>query len=87
MSLMVFITVYAFDLLPSLWVLRWGGAEWMEYRFRAGLFFGYFAIGWSAEQIKLYVFLWLIISTAIFVIGLFVPAVREAVIIYNNFFI
>ena len=77
MSILLFTVFFGIDLLFSLWMLRWGGAEWIEYRFSAGLVFGYFAISWTAEQIKLFVFLWLVISSLVFVTGLFVPEVRQ----------
>lgn len=76
MTLLEFSIYYAIDLFIFLWILRWGGADWLEHSFFAG-FLNYFAIGWSAEGIKLFALLWLIISTIIFFIGLFNPEFRD----------
>ncbi|MDH5545013.1 MAG: hypothetical protein OEZ43_05435 [Gammaproteobacteria bacterium] len=76
MTLTLFVALYLVEMLIFFWTIRWNGAEWMEYRFRAGIFFGYFAIGWNAEQIKLYAWLCGILSTIYFVAGLIKPELR-----------
>ncbi|NTV10774.1 MAG: hypothetical protein HGA47_08355 [Zoogloea sp.] len=64
------------DCLFCLWVLRWGGAEWME-GWRSEFFIGWFrSFTWSAEQIKLYVLLCWIGQSLWFLVGLFVPQAR-----------
>jgi len=78
MTLAEFTIYYAIDLVFFLWILRWGGAERLERSFLAG-FLDYFAIGWNAEGIKLFALLWLIVSTLIFVLGLFNQNLRELV--------
>ncbi|GAA6142608.1 hypothetical protein [Hydrogenophaga sp. 5NK40-0174] len=70
------ILLFAADCLFCLWVLRWGGAEWME-GWRSLFFIDWLmSIEWTAEQIKFYVlFCW--IGHAIwFLVGLFFPGLR-----------
>jgi len=76
MSIVEFSILYIIDLVILLWIVRWGGAGWLENSFIAG-FLNYFAIGWRAEGIKLFALLWLIISTILFFVGLIEPELRE----------
>lgn len=66
---------YGINALLLAWVIWWGGAERLEGSFLAGLL-DHFAIGWTAGGIRLYAWLWLIVSTLGFVIGVFVPGLR-----------
>jgi len=76
MNYSTWILLFAGNCLFCLWVLRWGGAEWME-GWRSGLFIDSpFSFTWSAEQIKLYVLLSWIGHAIWFVGGLFVPELR-----------
>lgn len=76
MSLISWALIYFIELLFWLWILRWGGAQWLEGTFTSGLLVSIFAPRWSAEGIKLFALLTLIVSTIWFIIGLFLPDVR-----------
>ncbi len=76
MSLTELTTTYLINLLFWLWVNRWGGAKWLEGSLLAGLLVNVFATRWSAEGIKLFGCLWLLITTILFVVALFVPDFR-----------
>ncbi len=70
------ILLFAANCLFYLWVLRWGGAEWME-GWRSLFFIDWFRASlWSAEQIKLYVLLCWVLHAIWFAIGLFMPQFR-----------
>jgi hypothetical protein len=70
------IVLYLVHLLFWLWIIRWGGAEWLEGTFLSGLLIDVFAPRWSAEGIKLFGWGWLIVTTVLFVAGLFIPDFR-----------
>jgi hypothetical protein len=59
-----------------LWVVRRGGAEWLEGTFCSGFLIHIFAPRWSAEGIKLFGWLMLVGNVILFLIGLFVPVAR-----------
>lgn len=75
-STICWILSYAFDLLVSLWILRWGGARYLEGTFASGFLVSMLAPRWSAEGIKFFVLATLVGSTVWFVVGLFVPEAR-----------
>lgn len=76
MSLVFWILLFAASSLLALWVLRWGGADWME-GWKALLFVDWlYASAWNAEQIRLYFLLLWLLHAAWFAVGLFVPAAR-----------
>lgn len=75
MSLDLFIGLYLADSLFCLWMLRWGGARWLE-GWRAWVLIAWFAGHWSAEQIRLYVLLIWLFSTVFFIVGLIRPEYR-----------
>lgn len=76
MGLGGWILLFAANSAFFLWVLRWGGAEWME-GWRSLFFIDWFrAPLWSAEMIKLYVLLCWIGHAIWFLLGIFMPAVR-----------
>lgn len=77
MALGHWVIVYVVTASLWLWVLRWGGAEWLE-GWKAWGLLGWFTGHWSAEQIKLYALLVFLIETVWFCIGLFSPAARFA---------
>lgn len=70
------IIIYAFDVVFFLWVVRWGGAEWLEGTFTSGMLIHWFAPTWTAEGIKLFVWVSFIATSIWFVVGLFVPSAR-----------
>jgi hypothetical protein len=59
-----------------LWVLRFGGAEWLEGKFISGFLINYFAVEWSAEGIKFFAWVMLIIGGIGYLVGLFAPGLR-----------
>lgn len=71
--------IYASECLFTLWILRWGGAEWCAHFFRAIFIIDWFAGHWNAEQIKLYVLIVWFASTIWFALGLFNPALRPTI--------
>ena len=76
MELIAWIIGYLLNLLLCLWIVRWGGAEWLEGTFLSGFLLNIFAPRWSAEGIKLYIWLTMMISTVWFLLGLFWPEIR-----------
>ena len=76
MNLQIWVLMYAVELLFWLWVIRWGGAQWLEGTFSSGLLISILAPNWSAEGIKLFAWLTLFFSTIWFVLGLFYPEIR-----------
>ncbi len=77
MDVILWILVYIASVLFWVWILRWGGAEWLE-GWKAWAAIGWFAGHWKAEQIRFYAWLLLILETVGFVVGLFVPDLRFA---------
>lgn len=76
MGLFAWILLFAGNSLVILWVLRWGGAEWLE-GWRAPFFVDWiYAFRWSAEQIKLYALLLWVAYAVLFTVGLLVPEFR-----------
>ncbi len=76
MELIAWIFAYSLNLLICLWIVRWGGAEWLEGTFLSGFLLNIFAPRWNADGIKLYIWLTLLISSVWFVLGLFWPEIR-----------
>ena len=76
MSLTGFILSYAVSLVFWLWIVRWGGARWLEGTLASGLQVHIFAPRWSADGIKLFGWGAIFISTIAFVLGLFWPDFR-----------
>lgn len=73
MSLLHWFLLFAASSVFTLWVMRWGGAEWME-GWKA-LFFVDWPY-WSAAQIKLYFLMVWLLHALWFVIGVFAPIAR-----------
>jgi len=73
MSLTELIITYLINLIFWLWVVRWGGAEWLEGTFTSGFFIHIFAPRWSADGIKLFGYGMILISTVLFIVGIFYP--------------
>ena len=68
---------YAVNVLFWLWILRWGGAEWLEGSFLSECLISWWAPRWDAEGIKLFGWGCLIISSGWFLVGVFVPEARR----------
>ena len=77
MSLIELIIAYLIQLAFWLWIVRWGGAEWLEGTFISGFLVHIFAPRWSADGIKLFGWGAILISTVLFVIGVFSPDFRQ----------
>ncbi|MBM4341661.1 MAG: hypothetical protein FJ110_19215 [Deltaproteobacteria bacterium] len=77
MSLTWWTIAYVVDLVFWLWVVRWGGAEILEGTFSSGFLISIFAPRWSAEGIKLFGYGTIIISTILFVLGIFFADFRQ----------
>lgn len=75
-STLCWVTGYGIDLLVSIWILRWGGARYLEGTFASGFLVSMLAPRWSAEGIKFFVLVTLAASTVWFFVGLFVPEAR-----------
>ncbi|BBO88820.1 hypothetical protein [Desulfosarcina ovata] len=76
MSLTELVACYLLNLLFWLWVVRWGGAEWLEGTLASGFLVSLFAPRWSAEGIKLFGVLTILISTILFLVAIFCPDFR-----------
>jgi hypothetical protein len=76
MSLLELVITYSISLLFWLWVIRWGGAEWLEGTFTSGFLIHIFAPHWSADGIKLFAYGTIVISTILFILALFIPDFR-----------
>jgi hypothetical protein len=77
MSLAELTVIYLLNLLFWLWIVKWGGAERLEGSFIAGLFVHLLAPRWTADGIKLFGYGSLLVSTILFVLGVFSPDFRE----------
>ena len=76
MSLTKLIIIYMINLVFWLWVVRWGGAEWLEGTFSSVFFISIFAPRWSADGIKLFGYGTILISTIFFIAAIFYPDFR-----------
>lgn len=76
MSLSALIVLYLIQLLFWLWVVRWGGAEWLEGTFTSGFLIHFFAPRWSADGIKLFGYGTILMSTIYFIVAMFNPEFR-----------
>jgi len=76
MSLSVWLLLFAADTMFAYWLLRRGGAEWME-GWKALFFVDWLhAAFWNAAQIKLYFLCLWIVHALWFALGLFMPEAR-----------
>lgn len=67
------ILLHALSTLFWLWVLLWGGAEWLEGTLASAFVIAWIAPTWSADGIKLFALLMLLIGGIHFMLGLFMP--------------
>ncbi len=77
MSLTAWVITYLIGLVFWLWVVRWGGAEWLEGTFTSGFLISIFAPQWTTDGIKLFGYGTIIISTIFFILGIFFPDFRH----------
>jgi hypothetical protein len=70
------ILCYLIDFLCWAWVIWCGGAEWLEGTFASTFLVSWLAPSWSAEGIRLFAWLSLLVSVVAFVVGFFVPDLR-----------
>lgn len=76
MSLTLWIVLHAAQALLWLWILRWGGAAYLEGTFLSGFLVSTFAPRWSAEGLRMAALILLVFCAISFVVGLFVPSLR-----------
>jgi hypothetical protein len=76
MPLVVWIILYLVGVVFWLWVIFWGGAEWLEGTLASGFLVSIFATRWRSEGIKLFAWLALLGNTTWFVLGIFIPEAR-----------
>jgi len=67
---------YAGNFLFWIWVIWWGGAEWLEGTLTSAFLISWLAPNWSADGIKLFAWLTLAVSAIAFVVGIFMPTLR-----------
>ena len=77
MTLLSWILIYLIDLIFWVWIVKWGGAEWLEGTIKAEFLISIFASRWSVEGIKLFGYGIIIISTIIFILGIFISDFRQ----------
>lgn len=75
MQVSLWIGIYVTSGLFWIWVLNWGGADWLE-GWKAWFSIGWFAGLWNAEQLRLYALLMFWADTVWFVVSIFVPGLR-----------
>ena len=80
--LLVWIAYYLLISVFSRWIISWGGASRVE-GWLSFIVIGWFALDWRAEQIRLFVLLMWIVSTFVFIYGLFNPAFRVEYFLYH----
>jgi len=68
--MLLWIVSYVVLTLFWLWIIRWGGAEWIEGRLISGFLVNIWAVTWTAEGIKFFGWGALVINTVLFVLGM-----------------
>ncbi|WP_062477647.1 hypothetical protein [Variovorax boronicumulans] len=76
MTLLWWVVFHALDALFWLWILRWGGAAWLEGTFLSGFLVSIFAPRWGAEGLRMFALLMLVVCAISFVWGLLMPEMR-----------
>ncbi len=66
---------HALGILFWLWLLTWGGANWLE-GWKAWGILGWFAGIWTEDQIRVYALALLVMEVIWFVLGVFQPRLR-----------
>lgn len=81
MEVGVWILLYLITVIFWLWVLKWGGSDYLV-GWKAWGLLGWFTGHWDAKQIEFYAFILLVIESIWFIAGLFSPVARLASIGY-----
>ena len=76
MSLTAWTILYCVLAIFWFWIVRFGGAEWLEGKLVSGLLIHIWAVTWTAEGIKVFGWGALIINTVIFALGIVFPDFR-----------
>ena len=76
MSLTLWTVLHAAQALLWLWILRWGGAAYLEGTLLSGFLVSTFAPRWSADGLRMAALILLMFCAVSFVVGLFVPSLR-----------
>jgi hypothetical protein len=76
MGVLAWVAVFVVCSLLWSWLLFWGGAEWLEGSFLAGLVVHFRASEWAADGIKVFAGLMWLCQGIWFVVGLFSPELR-----------
>lgn len=76
MSLFWWTVFHALDATLWLWILRWGGAAWLEGTFLSGFIVSTFAPRWNAEGLRMAALIMLVFCAISFALGLLMPDVR-----------
>jgi hypothetical protein len=77
MTTTAWIVSYALSTLFWLWIACWGGADRLETTFASGCLVSLFAPDWSAEGLRLFAYVMLVLDSVIFLVGLFMPELRS----------
>ncbi|GAA0322138.1 hypothetical protein [Psychrobacter aestuarii] len=75
MATWLWTVLFAVYSLYAWWIIGYGGARWIE-GWKSFFLIDWFALDWSAEQIRLYVLIIWLFGTVWFVLGLIYPALR-----------
>jgi hypothetical protein len=67
---------YAANFLFWAWVIWWGGAEWLEGTLTSAFLVSWLAPTWTADGIRLFAWLSLLVSLVAFIAGFVVPDLR-----------
>jgi hypothetical protein len=65
----VWISLYLVLVLYCLWLVRWGGDEWLEGKLVSGFLATWFAPKWTADGIRIFGWAALLAGTFCFVVG------------------
>jgi len=76
MSLTAWLISYLVLTTFWIWIVRWGGAEWIEGRLLSGFLISMWAVNWSVDGIKVFGWGALSLNTALFILGIIWPDFR-----------
>ena len=77
-GIIIWTLFWAISSLFWLWVCLWGGADKLEGTFLSGIIVDIFAPRWNTNGLKIFAWLFLILGSGWFVLGLFKPELRIA---------
>jgi hypothetical protein len=78
--LLFWVLLYALETAFAAWIIKGGGAERLEGTVTSGFLISIFAPRWTANGIRIFVWLTWGLSTLAFGIGLFSPEFRSAML-------